>query len=65
MKSGQTVESIKHTRGEECELIGIQGSNGRWLKEGGLWNEWKEQSGETVESIENTRRERCDGVVVK
>ena len=27
------------------------------MKEGGLWNEWKEQNGETVESIEHTRRE--------
>ena len=43
----------------------MQGSNGRLLKERGLWNEWKEQIGETVESIENIRREGGDGVGVK
>ena len=46
-------------------MVGIQGSNGRWLKEGGLWNDWKEQRGETVESIENTRIKGGDGVGVK
>ena len=51
VKSGQTVESIEHTRREGDQLIGTQASNGRCLKEGGLWNEWKEQIGETVESI--------------
>ena len=43
----------------------IQASNGRWLKEGGLWKEWKEQSEETVESIEHTRREGGELVVIK
>ena len=43
----------------------MQASNGRWLKEGGLWKEWKEQRRETVESIESTRREEGDGVGVK
>ena len=65
VKSGQTVESIEHTRREGGQFVGIQGSNGRWLKEGGLWKEWKEQKRETVESIENTRREEGDGVGVK
>ena len=35
------------------------------MKEGGLWNEWKEQIGETFESIENIRIEGGDGVGVK
>ena len=35
------------------------------MKEGGLWNEWKEQIGETVESIEHIRREGGDGVGMK
>ena len=39
VKSGQFVESIKHTRREGGQLVGIQGSNGRMLKEGDLWNE--------------------------
>ena len=65
VKTCQTVESIEHTRREGSEFVGIQGSNGRWLKEGGLWNEWKEQIGEIVESIEHTRREGGDGVGVK
>ena len=65
VKSGQTVESIEHTRREEGQFVGIQGSNGRWLKKGGLWNEWKKQIGETVESIEHIRRERGDGIEVK
>ena len=42
-KTGQTVESIEYTRGEGGEFVGIQASNGRWFKEGSLWNEWKEQ----------------------
>ena len=62
---GQTVESIEHTRREGGQFVGIQGSNRRLLKEGGLWKEWKEQSEETVESIEHTRREGGDGVGVK
>ena len=65
VKTGQTVESIEHTRREGSQFVGIQVSNGKWLKEGGLWNELKEQNGETVESIENTRREGGDGVRVK
>ena len=65
VKTGQTVESIEHTRREGSQIVGIQVSNGRWLKEGGLWNERKEQNGETAESIENTRREGGDGVEVK
>ena len=48
VKTGQTVESIENTRREGCQIVGIQASNGRWLKEGGLWKEWKEQIGETV-----------------
>ena len=32
------------------------------MKEGSLWNEWKEQRGETAESIENIRIEGGDGV---
>ena len=62
VKIGQNVESIEHTRREGGQIVGIQCSNGRWLKEGCLWNEWKEQSKETVESIEHTRGEGCDGV---
>ena len=62
VKTGQTVESIKHTRREGGEPIGTQGSNGKWLKEGGLWEEWKEQRSDTVESIENTRIKGSDGV---
>ena len=46
-------------------MVGIQVSNGRWLKERGLWNEWKEQIGETVESIESTRIKGGDGIGVK
>ena len=65
VKTGQTVEFIEHTRREGGQMIGIQCSNGRWLKERGLWNEWKEQIGETAESIEHTRREGGDGVGVK
>ena len=65
VKTGQTVESIEHTRRERCQIVGIQGSNGRWLKERCLWNEWKKQIGETVESIENTRIEGGDGVGIK
>ena len=57
MKTGQTVESIESIRSEGGEFVVMQGSNGRWLKEGGLWNEWKEQIRETVKSIEHTRRE--------
>ena len=55
VKIGQTVESIEHTRREGGQFVGTQDSNGRWLKEGDLWKEWKEQIRETVESIENTR----------
>ena len=55
VKTGQTVESIKHTRREGGDGVGIQVSNGRWLNEGGLWKGWKEQKGETVESIESPR----------
>ena len=62
VKIGQTVESIEHTRREEGQFVRIQGSNGRWLKEGCLWNEWKEQMEETVESIEHTRIKRCNRV---
>ena len=65
VKTGQTVESIEHTRREGGQLVGIEGSNGRWLKERSLWKEWKEQSGDTVESIEHTRSEGGDGVEVK
>ena len=65
VKTCQTVESIEHKRIEEGQFVGIQSSNRRWLKEGCLWKEWKEQRGETVESIEHTRRERDDGVGVK
>ena len=39
VKSGQTVESIEHTRREGGKTVGMQVSNGRWLKEGGLWKE--------------------------
>ena len=59
---GKTGEDIKREGGE---IVGIQVPKGRWLKEGGLWKEWKEKSGETVESIENTRIEGSDGVGVK
>ena len=65
VKSGQTVESIEHTRREGGQFVGIQGSNGRWPKEGGLWKEWKEQRRETAESIENIRIKGGDGVGVK
>ena len=65
VKTGQTVESIEHTRIEGGQIVGIQDSNERWLKEGGLWKEWKEQPGETVESIEQIRMEGGDGVGVK
>ena len=36
VKTGQTVESIEHTRLEGGQVVGKQGSNGRWLKEGCL-----------------------------
>ena len=39
VKTGQTVESIEHTRREGSQFVGIQVSNGRLLKEGDLWNE--------------------------
>ena len=64
-KTGQTVESIEHTRREGGQFVIIQASKGGWLKEGGLWKEWKEQRVETVESIEHTRINGGDGVVVK
>ena len=63
--TGQIVESIENTRREGSKSVGIQFSNRRWLKEGGLWKEQKEQIGETVESIQYTRREGGDGVGVK
>ena len=62
VKTSQTVESIEHTRREGSQFVVIQGSNGRWLKEGGLWKEWKEQIGETVELTEDIRIEGGDGV---
>ena len=65
VKTGQTVESIEHTRMEGGQAVGTQVSNGRLLKEGDLLKEWKEQIRETVESIENIRREGGDGVGVK
>ena len=65
IKLFQPVESIEHTRREGGQFVGTQASNGRCLKEGGLWKEWKEQIGETVESIEHNRREEGDGVGVK
>ncbi len=64
VKTCQTVESIEHIRREGGQFVGIQGSNGIWLKERGLWNEWKEQR-ETVESIEHIRRKGGDGIEVK
>ena len=33
VKTGQTAESIEHTRREGGQFVGIQVSNGRWLKE--------------------------------
>ena len=62
VKTDQTVESIEHTRREGGQFVGMQSSNGRWLKEGCLLKEWKEQVGETVESIEHIRREGGNGV---
>ena len=62
VKSGQTVESIEHIRRKGGQFVGIQASNGTWLKKGCLWNEWKEQVGETVESIEETKREGGNGI---
>ena len=32
VKSGQPAESIEHTRREGDQFVGIQASNGRWLK---------------------------------
>ena len=61
-EKGEVIEGI---RGEGSEFVGIQASNGRWLKEGDLWKERKEQIRETVESIEHTRREGGKGVGVK
>ena len=65
VKSVKTVESIENTRREGGDEIGMQVTSGRWLKERGLWNEWKEQRGETVEPIEHTRIEGGDEVGVK
>ena len=65
VKASQTVESIKYARWEGGQFVGIQTSNVKLQKEGGLWKEWKEQIGETVESIEHIRREGGDGVGVK
>ena len=65
VKTGQTVESIEQTRREGGQFVGIQASNGRLLKEGGLWNEWKEQIKKIVESIEHIRIEGGDKVGVK
>ena len=65
IKSGKTAESIEHTRREGGQIVEIQGSNRRWLEEGGLWKEWKEQKREAVEAIEHTRIEGGDGVGVK
>ena len=36
VKTGQTIESIKHVRREGSDFVGMQISNGRLLKEGGL-----------------------------
>ena len=36
VKTGQTVESVEHTRREGGQFVGIQGSNVLCLKEGGL-----------------------------
>ena len=65
VKTGQTVESIEHTRREGGQFVGMQVSNGILLKEECLRNEWKEQPGKAVESIENIRIEGGDGVGVK
>ena len=65
VKTGQTVESIERTRVKGGELVGIQASNGRWLKEGCLWKEWKQKRGETAESIEHIKIEGVDRVGVK
>ena len=62
VKTGQTVESTEHIRMEGSQFVVMQASNGIWLKECGLWKEWKEQIRETVESIEITRIEGGDGV---
>ena len=43
VKTGQTVESIEHTRRKGGQFVVIQAPNGIWLKERGLWNEWKKQ----------------------
>ena len=40
VKSGQTVESIENTRRKGGQLVGIQGSNGRWM-----WKDVCEKSG--------------------
>ena len=36
VKSGQFVESIERIRRERDQIVGIQVSNGTWLKKGGL-----------------------------
>ena len=61
VKTGQTVESIEHIRRERGQFVGIQASNGRWLKGGCLCNKWKEK-GKTVEFIEHIRMEGGDAV---
>ena len=65
MEKIKGCEIIKYTRRERGKTVGIQCSNGRWMKEGGLWKEWKEQIRETAESNEHTRIKGGDRVGVK
>ena len=44
VKSEQSIESIEHTRRKGSQFVGKQFSNERLTREGGLWNEWKEQN---------------------
>ena len=62
VKTGQTVESIEHTRREGSQFVVMQSSNGRLLKEGCLWGERKKKRRQIVESIEHIRIEGGDGV---
>ena len=68
VKSGQTVESIKHTRREGGDEIGVKFK--LKMVEGrkcgcGMMIECEVKTDQTVESIKHTRREGGDGVGVK
>ena len=51
VKTGQTVESIEHIRREGGQFVGIQGSNGRWLKEEGCGKNGRNRVGRLLSPL--------------